>query len=182
MPKGINKVGTNIGWIKKGQKLSEERKKHISESLKGHLPWTKKHGMDGTSVYKAWVSLKARCYNKNDKDYKRYGGRGITVCKEWKNSFERFYKDMGDKPSGKHSIDRINVNGNYCKSNCRWATIHAQNNNKTCNHRIIFNGEDKTITEWSRKLGIPVSTMINRITRGYTIEKTLEKIDNRFKN
>ena len=133
----------------------------------------KKHGMDGTPIYKCWISLKARCNNKNDKDYKYYGGRGIKVCDGWINSFETFYKDIGKKPIGKYSIDRINVNGNYCKENCRWATIDEQNSNKRNNHLIQFDNQTLTISQWSRKMKIPLSTLLNRIYRGWEIKDVL---------
>jgi hypothetical protein len=73
--------------------------------------------------------MKGRCSNKNLRSYQHYGGRGITVCDEWKESFENFYADMGKRPSPKHSIDRIDVDGNYCKENCRWASKQTQSRN-----------------------------------------------------
>lgn len=88
------------------------------------------HGMDGTKAYKAWISLKSRCYNKNDKDYKSYGGRGIKVCDKWLSSFEEFYNDIGEPPSSKMSIDRIDNTKGYQKDNCRWVDIFAQNRNR----------------------------------------------------
>lgn len=137
--------------------------------------------MDGTSIYKAWVSMKARCYNKKDKDYKNYGGRGIIVSKRWINNFPKFYSDMGDKPSLKHSLDRINVNGNYTKNNCRWATAIEQNNNRNNNHNINFNGQNMTLSDWCRKIDVPVNTMINRFIRGWSIERALTtKSDKRY--
>jgi hypothetical protein len=87
------------------------------------------HGFRGAerrSEYTAWTNMKQRCYNPKDKGYSCYGGRGIRVCKRWLNSFENFLKDMGERPRPKLSIDRINVNGNYEPSNCRWATWHEQ--------------------------------------------------------
>ena len=87
-----------------------------------------KHGMEGTRTYKSWAMMKCRCLNKNYTQYKDYGGRGITICKEWL-IFENFYRDMGKRPEGM-SIDRIDNNGNYCKSNCKWSTPKEQNNNR----------------------------------------------------
>lgn len=140
-----------------------------------------KHGMDGTPVYKAWISLKARCNNKKDKDYKDYGGRGIKVCDRWLHSFENFYKDIGDKPTSKHSIDRIDNNGNYCKENCRWATIYEQNNNRRSTRYIEYKGDKMSLFQWCRKLGMPQSTFSNRILRGWSIKNTIEiKVEKKY--
>jgi len=86
------------------------------------------HGMSNTTEYEIWASMKQRCLNNNDAAYKNYGGRGITICQEWIDSFETFYLDMGDRPKGR-SIDRKNNNGPYCKENCRWGTRSEQTRN-----------------------------------------------------
>jgi hypothetical protein len=88
------------------------------------------HGKYGTPENRAWNSMKRRCYNSHSKDYENYGGRGITVCERWINSFENFLSDMGLRPSSQHSIDRKNVNGNYEPSNCKWATPIEQRHNR----------------------------------------------------
>ena len=88
-----------------------------------------KHGMAKTITYISWYSMKTRCLNKNRKYYYRYGGRGITICPEWLNSFTNFLADMGERPKGK-TLDRKDNNGNYCKSNCRWATAKQQRLNQ----------------------------------------------------
>jgi len=82
-----------------------------------------------TREYRSWQSMKTRCYNKNAINYKNYGGRGISICDEWKRSFDIFLEDMGNRPMGS-SLDRIDVNGNYCKENCRWATPSEQIRNR----------------------------------------------------
>src|ERR1700723_2289660 len=117
-------------------------KKIISEN-------TKTHGMTRTTEYNIWLNMKARCYNKNEPAYKNYGGRGITLCDRWLESFENFYKDMGNRPI-KHTIDRINNDGNYCKENCRWVTMLDQSHNKRNNRLLEVNGIIKRIRNgWS---------------------------------
>ncbi len=96
----------------------------------------RKSGENRTKEYVAWTSMKQRCYNQNDIGYKNYGGRGITVCDRWLNSFENFFTDMGKAPSQNHSVDRKENNGNYEPSNCRWATAFEQNQNKRNTKKI----------------------------------------------
>ena len=91
------------------------------------------HGMSETVEFYAWTDMKTRCFNSNSTSYNNYGGRGVKVCDRWVDSFENFYSDMGGKPTPLHSIDRINVDGDYEPSNCRWATNEEQANNKRNN-------------------------------------------------
>jgi len=102
--------------------------------------------------YQTWISIKRRCYSENHIKYKNYGARGIKVCQEWKDSFESFLNDMGAKPTSKHSIDRIDVNGNYEPGNCRWATISEQANNKTTTRLIEFEGVKYSMRNLAIKL------------------------------
>ena len=90
---------------------------------------TKTHGMKKSTTYNSWRSMIQRCANPNDTNYRHYGGRGIKVCEAWAKSFESFYADMGDRPYLR-TLDRIEVNGHYEKSNCRWATLSEQARNK----------------------------------------------------
>ena len=130
------------------------------------------HGKTGTKVYRAWLHMKDRCNNTNDKEYKRYGARGIAICKEWK-SFEQFFEDMGESPKGT-SLDRIDNNKIYCKENCKWSTPREQANNRRSNRFITYNGRTETLAEWGRITGINAKNINRRIDNyGWSIEKAL---------
>lgn len=133
----------------------------------------RKHGMKGTPEYSAWSSMKGRCTNPKYENYKNYGGRGISVCQEW-HTFENFYRDMGARPEGT-SLDRIDVNGNYEPSNCRWGTEEEQCNNRTNARLLEFNGKKQTIAQWSRELGIKYRTIHQRLRMKWSIKDTLTK-------
>ena len=111
-----------------------------------------KHGLYNTLEYNTWQSIKKRCLNVNHKYYKYYGGRGITICESWKNSFENFLNDMGIKPSKEYSIDRIDNNKGYDKENCRWTTNKIQSRNVRTNVIYSFKNEKRCISEWSEIL------------------------------
>lgn len=138
-----------------------------------------KHGNARTSgltpEYRTWNNIRQRCSNQNNTDYHLYGGRGIRVCAEWESSFEAFLGDMGPKPSPAHSIDRIDVNGDYCPSNCRWATVSEQANNKRNSRRFEAFGESLTSAEWGERFGLKPWTVYNRVSFGMTVEQALSK-------
>jgi hypothetical protein len=113
-----------------------------------------------------------RCVNRSHFAYQQYGGRGITVCQEW-IKFDGFYKDMGDRPSSSHSIERIDTNGNYEPSNCRWATAREQARNRRNNRHISIDGETHCISEWAEKLDIKNTTIRERLNRGWTEREAL---------
>ncbi len=133
--------------------------------------------MCGTPTYRTWKSIVYRCYNKNASNYYRYGGRGITVCDEWRHKFgfPKFLEDMGSRPSSKHSIDRINNNGPYSKENCRWATTEEQSNNKRTTIYIEYNEKRLTMKEWSKITGITYSALEQRRRAGWSISRMLDK-------
>lgn len=126
-----------------------------------------------TRLYRIYTGMRTRCYNKNYHGYENYGGRGITVCDEW-DTFRPFYDwAMSHGYSDKLSIDRIDVNGNYCPENCRWATQEQQSNNMTTNVFLEYNGERMTVTQWARKLGIKPYVIYNRLRSGWNDEMIL---------
>jgi hypothetical protein len=134
----------------------------------------KTHGLSYSSEYRIWAAMKKRCLNPNTKQFSDYGGRGIIICSEWINSFETFYADMGKRPEG-CSLDRINNEGNYEPSNCRWATRIEQCRNKRNNHLITYENETKSMTEWSEILGIKRGALKNRIESGWTIDRAFNQ-------
>ena len=140
----------------------------------GHLVPTK-HGHAGktkSKTYKAWESMLQRCYQPSLQRYARYGGRGIGVCDQWRYSFYNFLQDMGEVPVGK-TLERINVNGNYEPSNCRWATKEEQANNRTSNRFLSHGGKRMTTAQWARATGIPSAVLRNRLHRGWTVERAI---------
>lgn len=135
----------------------------------------KKHGMAGSRIYITWQNMKDRCFNEKCSGYKDYGGRGISVCPEWKDSFENFYEwALLNGYTDSLTIDRIDVNRNYEPQNCRWTTREAQNRNKRNNHYLTYNGITKTISEWAADIGMDYDTLHARIKYyGWTVEQAL---------
>lgn len=132
------------------------------------------HNMTGTRIYNIWHDMKERTRNKNNKRYDRYGGRGITLCKEW-GKYENFYTwsiENGYKEN--LTIDRIDNNKGYSPDNCRWTTQAEQNRNKSDNVLIEHNGETKTVAEWAKEKNMTYDCLRYRIKRGWSIEKALE--------
>ena len=133
-----------------------------------------KHGLHGHIVYRIWVMMRQRCQNENAIGYKNYGGRGIKICDRW-GSFENFASDVGIPPTSKHTLDRVDVNGNYEPSNFRWATPKEQQRNRRNNRHIEYNGERKIITEWSEITGISLDNIYRRLKSGWSINRTLSE-------
>lgn len=133
------------------------------------------HGKSKTRLHKEWRGMKQRCYNENNDSYEYYGGRGITVCKEWKDNFQAFYDwSIANGYTDRLSIDRIDNDKGYSPDNCRWATNKEQSNNRRTNIQIEYKGEIKTLKQWAEEKGICEKTLKHRIESGWDIEKAME--------
>lgn len=127
------------------------------------------HGLSLSQEYICWKGMKQRCYNTKYVSYDCYGGRGIIVCKRWRDSYKAFIADMGPRPSTNHSIDRIDNDGDYGPENCRWATRVEQSNNCRRNRWLTVGGVRKTQTQWSRDLGGCDTLVSTRIRLGWSL-------------
>lgn len=130
------------------------------------------HGKYDTPEYFCWVNMLQRCVNKKHKHYPGYGGRGITVCPGWL-LFENFYRDMRDRPSKDHTLDRKDNDGPYCKDNCRWATQKQQMNNTRSVRKLTHNGITHTVAEWAEQLSMPPETLRTRLRLGWSVSDAL---------
>ena len=142
-------------------------------------PSQRTHGhsyVDGkaTPEYNAWSSMKRRCLNSKTPSFKDYGGRGIRICDEWSRSFIEFLADVGLRPTPYHSLDRINNDGHYEPSNCRWASRRQQALNRRNTRFLVFEGDHVTLTELSEIAGIPFARLKSRIARGWPIERAVK--------
>lgn len=135
----------------------------------------KTHGERHTRLYKIWASMKQRCYCQSQQNYPHYGGRGIVVCEEWRNNYEAFRNwAIANGYCDNLTIDRIDTDGNYEPSNCRWATVEMQRNNMRSNINLTYNGESHTMSEWAKVLGISYSALQQRIGKlRWSVEKAL---------
>ena len=135
-----------------------------------------KHGLakDHKRAFNAWNAAVQRCHNEDNPKYPGWGGRGIKVCKRWRNSFAAFLSDMGDPPLGKE-LDRKDNNKGYSPTNCRWATKLQNMNNRRNTTYLKFKGETKPLRDWAREVGIEANTIWYRLRNGWTIEKALTR-------
>ncbi len=131
-----------------------------------------RHGLEGSSEYRIWESLKKRCLNSKAANYKDYGGRGIRIALRW-HDFVNFYADMGPRPSSKHSIERKENSGDYTPDNCRWATSKEQNRNRRNNRLITFNNETRCLQEWAELKGLTRVCLRDRLNASWSIEDAL---------
>ena len=122
-------------------------------------------GFSHLAEYNTWTKMIKRCYLTTDRSYPNYGGRGIKVSARWRDSFSAFLHDMGTKPHPGFTIERIDNNGPYQKSNCRWIPRGEQNWNTRKNHMLTFKGKTQHISKWAREVGMPSQTLLNRIVR-----------------
>lgn len=135
---------------------------------------SQKHLKTNTRLFRIWNGIKGRCFNKNNNKFKNYGGRGISICDEWKNDFKTFYDwAMSNGYADNLTIDRIDNNGNYEPSNCRWVNQKVQQNNKSNSCFIEYNGKSLTLSQWAELYGLNYSTLKSRLSYGWTIEKAL---------
>ena len=136
----------------------------------------KTHGEKSTKLYRHWSAMKSRCYNENNIRYHRYGGRGITVCPEWTESFETF-RDwaLANGYRDGLTLDRNDTNGPYSPENCRWATQKEQQNNRMNNRLLEHDGETKTLQQWAEETGIDRRTIQSRLSRGWSLSRALTK-------
>lgn len=150
------------------------KKKALAERVKTH-------GLSKTSEFNIWQHIKDRCFNSNNKKYKHYGGRGIKVCKEWIESFEQFLMDMGSRPTIKHTIERIDTNGDYCKGNCKWATKKEQNRNRTITKYVTYNEIEKPLSEWIEELKLNDKTVRSRLENGWSVLDAFTRLNQQGK-
>ena len=145
------------------------------------------HGKTNTRLYNVWSNMRERCYCPTLPTYPRYGGRGIKMCDEWHNSylvFEQWALNNGyneNAPRGECTIDRIDVDGNYCPENCRWVNQKAQMSNVSYNHYETLNGITHTVAEWADIYGLPYQMLEGRLCRGIPIERAILDKDLRYK-
>lgn len=132
-----------------------------------------KHGLSHRPEYFAWYDMVDRCYNPNNPYFKDYGARGIRVCRRWKRDVSAFFADVGERPSAKHSLDRIKNNKGYTPDNVKWSTIREQNTNKRDTCLLTYQGRKQSASLWAEELGPPRHVIYDRKRRGYTDHKTL---------
>jgi len=138
----------------------------------GQLESATKHGMWGTPTWQSWEAMKKRCLNPKAVNYNDYGGRGLSICQEWVESFEAFLRDMGERPEGK-TLDRIKNSEGYSKDNCQWSDIKTQQKNRRSCVYITFNGKTQTLYDWSVETGLNETTIKYRLDHGWSAEQAL---------
>lgn len=126
-----------------------------------------------SAEYMVWKSMRARCRDTKNASFFRYGGRGITVCERWDQSFVNFLEDMERRPTPLHTLERKDNDGNYCKDNCYWATMTEQNRNRSINTFLVFQEKRATLAEWAEITGLKRTTISARILKGMSVADAL---------
>lgn len=136
-----------------------------------------KHGQKQTRLYNIWCGMRERCNNPNSQAYKDYGGRGISICKDWQDDYMNFYNwSINNGYDEKLTIDRINVNGNYEPTNCRWATTNEQCNNRRNNIKITYNGKTQTLFQWCQEYNLDYRMILARYHNPNFQNKSIEEL------
>jgi hypothetical protein len=126
------------------------------------------HGASRTDIFHIWQTMIARCHNPRHSGFRRYGARGISVCPRWRASFTAFSDDIGKRPSPDHSVDRVDNNGDYEPSNCRWASLEEQAQNRSNTRWITIDGRTQCLSAWAREMGLNAQTIHERLQRGWS--------------
>ena len=178
---GTEKRGTHTYYKVRCVHCGKEAEKRGETVMNGQAKCecqytTEHHGQSRTPLYRAWEAMKRRCADENHESYKDYGGRGITVCEEWENSFTAFFNwSMENGYKDGLTIDRKNNEQGYSPDNCRWTTAKVQCNNRRSNRVIEYNGKSQTLAEWAEELGINYSTLKSRMNQmKWSVEKAFE--------
>lgn len=140
----------------------------------------KRHGLRKIPEYRSWDKMKQRCLNPKHKNYRHYGGAGVTICQDWQDSFLAFYRDMGPMPTPRHTVEREDGTKGYSPDNCRWATRAEQARNRRDNILLTFNGKTQVVKDWEKETGIPDNTIINRLRKGWPIDQVLSPVKKPF--
>ena len=135
----------------------------------------KQHGGCGTVTYSRWKSMNSRCYQQNASNYQYYGARGISVCQQWRESFETFRADMGECPNKNMTLERMDNELGYSPENCIWATKAEQNKHRSYCIQLTHNGITMNATDWAKKLGMPAGSLIQRLRLGWSAERALTR-------
>lgn len=140
-----------------------------------------KHGFYGTRIYRIWDDMKARCYNPNAVSYPNYGGKGIAICKEWKEFIPFYEWAIQNGYKNNLTIDRLDNSKDYSPNNCRWVDMKTQANNRSTNHLVNYNGETLNLSQWATKLKFPYGLLVQRISRGWTFERAIQTPKHEYK-
>ena len=172
-----NKKTTKSSYLKKGRVkscgcMSIDQKRNAAKSQSHPLSRRNK-----PVARRCWQNMIARCTDINGKDWPNYGGRGITVCERWLESFANFFEDMGDPDTGM-TLDRIDANGPYSPENCRWATRKEQGNNRRNNRWLTVDGQTMTMAQWAEHAGISWATIQTRLSRGWGVDRAVTEAVN----